>query len=132
MTQLQVPQARRRLRAELRSARARAGLTQRDVAEAMEWSLPKLIRIESASVGISTADLRALLHHYGVVEPAEVERLVNLARAGKEQRSWWIQYREMTSRQYLAFHAWKRRRGTREHNECVVGWAVGISDHADH
>jgi transcriptional regulator with XRE-family HTH domain len=87
MTQLQVPQA-RRLRAELRSARARAGLTQRDVAEAMEWSLPKLIRIESASVGISTADLRALLHHYGVVEPAEVERLVNLARAGKEQRSW--------------------------------------------
>src|SRR6266542_7172024 len=94
---------RRRLRGELRRARAGAGLTQRDIAEAMEWSLSKLVRIESGSVGISAADLRVLLRHYGIVDPAEVHRFLDLARAGKEQRGWWTDYREATSWQYLTF-----------------------------
>jgi transcriptional regulator with XRE-family HTH domain len=97
------PVQRRRLRSELRRARAEAGLTQRDVAEAMEWSLSKLIRIESGSVGISTTDLKALLQHYGVGDQAEIDRFLGLARAGKDQRAWWNAYREATSQQYLTF-----------------------------
>jgi transcriptional regulator with XRE-family HTH domain len=97
------PVHRRRLRNELRHARVKAGLTQRDVAETMEWSLSKLIRIESGSVGISTSDLRVLLPHYGIVDTAEVDRFLSLARASKEQRGWWSDYREVTSEQYLNF-----------------------------
>ena len=41
---------RRRLRAELRRARLDAGLTQEQVATAMDWSLSKLIRIENGTV----------------------------------------------------------------------------------
>src|SRR6266508_236354 len=94
---------RRRLRTELRRARSSAGFTQRDVAEAMDWSLSKLNRIESGLVGISTTDLKALLQHYGIVDPAEVDRFLSLARAGKEQRAWWAAYKEATSQQYLTF-----------------------------
>ena len=94
---------RRRLRGELRRARKEANLTQRDVAEAMDWSLSKLVRIENGSVGISTTDLRILLQHYGIVDAAKVERLVQMARAGKEQQGWWTAYRESTSPQYTSF-----------------------------
>jgi transcriptional regulator with XRE-family HTH domain len=97
------PVQRRRLRSELRRAREKGGHTQEDVAEAMEWSLSKLIRIESGSVGISTSDLKALLRHYGIVDPAEVDRLLDLARAGREQRGWWSEYRDAVSQQYLTF-----------------------------
>jgi transcriptional regulator with XRE-family HTH domain len=98
------PVYRRRLRSELRRARAEAGLTQRDVAEAMDWSLSKLNRIESGSVGISTNDLKVLLQQYGIVDAAEVDRFLSLARASREQRGgWWTDYREVASQQYLTF-----------------------------
>jgi transcriptional regulator with XRE-family HTH domain len=41
---------RRRLRSALRRAREATGLTQEQVAEAMDWSLSKLIRIEGRNV----------------------------------------------------------------------------------
>jgi transcriptional regulator with XRE-family HTH domain len=73
--------ARRRLRMELRRARDAADLKQAQVAEAMDWSPSKLIRIESGQVGISTNDLRALLALYGVKEQRRVDGLLDLARA---------------------------------------------------
>jgi transcriptional regulator with XRE-family HTH domain len=97
------PVQRRRLRSELRRARQEAGLTQKDVAEALEWSLSKLIRIEAGAVGISTTDLRALLQHYGVNDAEVVDHILNLARAGKEQRGWWTTYRDVISQQFLTF-----------------------------
>jgi transcriptional regulator with XRE-family HTH domain len=97
------PVQRRRLRSELRRARRDAGLTQKDVAEALEWSLSKLIRIEAGAVGISTTDLRALLQHYRVNDPEAVNRILGLARAGKEQRGWWTTYRDVISQQFLTF-----------------------------
>jgi transcriptional regulator with XRE-family HTH domain len=103
MTPASDPIQRRRLRGELRRARVGARLTQSDVAAAMDWSLSKLIRIESGSVAISSNDLRALLHHYGIVDQADIDRLLSLARAGKEQRAWWNAYRGSTSQQYLTF-----------------------------
>jgi hypothetical protein len=69
----------------------------------MDWSISKLIRIESGAVGVSTTDLKALLDHYGVSDRQEVERFVELARTGKAQRGWWSAYREAVSQQYLTF-----------------------------
>lgn len=76
---------RRRLRAELRRARQASGLTQDQVAREMDWSPSKIIRIESASSGISANDLKALLQLYGVTDSAQVDSLLALARAGRER-----------------------------------------------
>ncbi|MEJ2854467.1 MULTISPECIES: helix-turn-helix domain-containing protein [unclassified Saccharothrix] len=83
------------MRAELRKARDRAGRTQREVADALDWSTSKVIRIETGAVNISTTDLRALLQFYG--EPTDViEELVQTARAGR-QRVWWDRYKQNIS-----------------------------------
>ena len=83
---------RRRLRTELRRARQEAGLTQEAVAAEMDWSLSKIIRIETGSVGISTNDLTALLRLYHFVDAARIRELVALAREARQQ-SWWSKYR---------------------------------------
>ena len=57
---------RRKLRSILRQLRESSGTTQIATAEAMSWSVSKLIRIESGSVSISVNDLRALLNYYDV------------------------------------------------------------------
>jgi transcriptional regulator with XRE-family HTH domain len=87
---------RRRLRAELRKARQATDppLTQEQVAREMDWSLSKVIRIESASSGISANDLKALLQLYGVKDSGQVDSLLTLARAARE-RSWWSAYRDV-------------------------------------
>ena len=85
---------RRRLRAELRRARQESGLTQEQVASDMEWSLSKMIRIEGASTGISTNDLKALLRLYQITDTERTEQLTTLARAARE-RSWWGAYRDV-------------------------------------
>jgi transcriptional regulator with XRE-family HTH domain len=85
---------RRRLRTELKQARQVSGLTQEQVAGEMDWSLSKVMRIESASSGIRTNDLKALLRLYGVKDSGQVDSLLALARAGRE-RSWWSKYRDV-------------------------------------
>jgi transcriptional regulator with XRE-family HTH domain len=93
---------RRRLRAELRRARQEAGLTQETVAQEMDWSLSKVIRIETGAVGISTNDLQALLRLYGVRNPQQVRRLVALGREARKQ-AWWSKYRDFVSPAYFQF-----------------------------
>jgi transcriptional regulator with XRE-family HTH domain len=82
---------RHRLRVELRKARLDAGKTQRDVAEAMDWSVSKLIRIENGDVRISKNDLRALLEHYGITERGRIDSLLQAARVARELS--WSDYR---------------------------------------
>jgi transcriptional regulator with XRE-family HTH domain len=76
---------RRRLRTELRSARVAADLTQDQVAEAMEWSPSKIIRIEAGSVGVSANDMKALLRLYHIADPERVDELLALARVARER-----------------------------------------------
>jgi transcriptional regulator with XRE-family HTH domain len=83
----------RRLRSELRNAREAMGMTQRDVAKAMDWSRSKLIGMESGAVKTSITDLRALLDHYGV-DSAQIASLVDIARAPREPTRWSI-YKEV-------------------------------------
>jgi transcriptional regulator with XRE-family HTH domain len=92
---------RRRVRTELRNMREAAGMTQRDVARAMDWSQSKLIRIESGAVNVSTNDLRALLGHYGV-DPARIDTLVGIARAARESTRWSV-YKDVASPEFMAF-----------------------------
>ncbi|HEY1572117.1 MAG TPA: helix-turn-helix transcriptional regulator [Pseudonocardiaceae bacterium] len=92
----------RRLRTELRQRRDAVQLTQREVAEALDWSPSKVIRIERGPVGISVTDVRALLQHYRVTDAQQVEMLVDLARASKKP-AWWHQYRDDYSAQFITF-----------------------------
>jgi transcriptional regulator with XRE-family HTH domain len=88
---------RRRLRTELRRTRLDLGLTQEQVAAAMDWSLSKLIRIENGSVGISTNDLKAILAYYKITDEGRNVELLGLARGARE-RSWWSAYRDAPPR----------------------------------
>ncbi|WP_433724036.1 helix-turn-helix domain-containing protein [Actinoplanes sp. CA-051413] len=84
--------ARRRIRLALREARDAAGLTQLQVAEEMEWSLSKVIRIENGDVTIAPNDLRPLLSFYGIKDRKQVSDLLTSARIARaRQRQAWYQ-----------------------------------------
>lgn len=98
---------RRRVREALRRAREGAGLTQRDAARELDWSMSKLVRIEAGSVGVSITDLRAMLTLYSVENDDQVNELVEMARASKE-RPWFSKYEKVLSpafAQYLGYES---------------------------
>lgn len=84
----------RRLRTELLAARLASGLTQQQVADAMDWSLSKMNRIEKAKSGIRTNDLKALLERYQITDKQRVGQLLDLAR-GARQSPWWKDYSDV-------------------------------------
>jgi hypothetical protein len=86
----------RRLRAELRTLRENADLHLKDVTDTLEWSVSKLIRIETGAAGVATTDLIALLHFYAVKDQDRVDELVEMARRIR-QAAWWDKYRDRFS-----------------------------------
>jgi transcriptional regulator with XRE-family HTH domain len=94
---------RRRLRTFLRQAREAVPLTQQVAADALDWSVSKIIRIEQGTVGITPIDLRALLTVYGVTDEKVITDLVQLARGSRRQS--WRQYRNVYSSASLALFA---------------------------
>ncbi|MGW5129512.1 helix-turn-helix domain-containing protein [Streptomyces sp. NPDC004069] len=92
-----------RLRTELRDARLAADLTQRQVADQMEWSPSKLIRIEAGEVGITVNDLRSLLAFYHVEDTDRVARLLELARGSRKMP--FTEYRDIYHKEFLDFLA---------------------------
>ncbi|MFK4149496.1 helix-turn-helix domain-containing protein [Streptomyces sp. NPDC004065] len=93
---------RRKLRLALRQARERAGLSQREAAERVEWSQSKLIRVETGTVSVSVSDLRALLSLYAVTDPAQVHDLEEAAR-GSKGPSWWSKYHDVVTPQFAQY-----------------------------
>lgn len=93
---------RRRLRTVLRRERETARMTQDQVAVAMDWSLSKIIRIESGTVSISTNDLRALLDLYDVSTPEQRSELVALARAARRP-PWWSEFRDILTPAFIYY-----------------------------
>jgi transcriptional regulator with XRE-family HTH domain len=81
--------ARRRVRLAVRRGREAKGWTQTHVAEEMEWSLSKVMRIESGEVTIAPNDLRPLLTFLGIRDKATVDGLVASAKLSKQRRQWW-------------------------------------------
>ncbi|MBA8927768.1 transcriptional regulator with XRE-family HTH domain [Kutzneria viridogrisea] len=94
----------RRLRAELRRARDEAGRTQKDVATALGWSTSKVIRIETGAVAVSTSDVMALLHYYGINDE-RADTLLAVTRAKEE--AWWDSYRTVFGQQFLNLLAYE-------------------------
>ena len=86
---------RRRLKVALRQEREAAGLTQREAAEALDWSVSKILRIEQGAVAITPIDLRALLGVYKTVDEKRENELVELARGSRKQL--WSEYRDVYS-----------------------------------
>ena len=103
--------ARRRVRLALREAREAANLTQLEVAEEMEWSLSKVIRIENGDVSIAPNDLKPLLAFLGVKDRARINALVADARISRTRQhvSWWQrpEFRELNDplRRYIEYEA---------------------------
>ncbi|MES5818502.1 helix-turn-helix transcriptional regulator [Streptomyces sp. RG80] len=93
---------RRKLRIALRQARERAGLTQREAAEQVEWSQSKLIRVETGTVSVSVSDLRALATLYRITDPVEVQELEQAAR-GSKGASWWSKYHDVVTPQFAQY-----------------------------
>ncbi|MHB9860511.1 helix-turn-helix domain-containing protein [Streptomyces sp. YIM S03343] len=85
---------RRRLRLALRAARDKTGLTQREAADRLDWSLSKVIRIEAGTVSLSVTDLQAMLRLYEVTDEDLVADLEQAARGSKGQ-SWWSEYNDI-------------------------------------
>jgi transcriptional regulator with XRE-family HTH domain len=82
--------ARRRVRLAVRHAREERHLTQSEVAEAMDWSLSKVMRIEAGEVTIAPNDLRPLLSYLGIKDKRTVDSLVAAAKQSKQRRQqWW-------------------------------------------
>lgn len=69
---------RRRLAAELRRLRERAGFIGEEVARRLEWSTSKISRLERGQSGVKRTDLRRLLDLYRV-DPKRREELLALA-----------------------------------------------------
>jgi transcriptional regulator with XRE-family HTH domain len=95
----------------LREAREAAGLTQLEVAEEMEWSLSKVIRIENGDVSISPNDLRPLLSYLKIKDRAQINALVADAKIARTRGHvlWWqdAAFRDFSPplRQYIEYEA---------------------------
>src|ERR1700761_4286980 len=79
---------RRELGALLRALRNERGLTVDQVATELLCSPSKVSRMETGQRGATRRDIRDLCDLYGVTDAAERDRLMTLAREGKQQ-GWW-------------------------------------------
>lgn len=93
---------RRKLRIELRAAREKAGFTQRQAADDLEWSLSKLIRIETGTVSVSVTDVRALIALYQIDDEQMATALQEAAR-GSKGTSWWAEYNDVLTGTYAQY-----------------------------
>lgn len=90
------------LRNEMTRLRKESGMTQEQVATALDWSPSKLIRVEGGRSSITKVDLDALLTKYGVSSESQRERLQALNRGARE-RAWWAAYRDEINPTYLEY-----------------------------
>ncbi|GHK04099.1 helix-turn-helix domain-containing protein [Streptomyces sp. NPDC003753] len=96
---------RRKLGAELRALRARAGLTSGEAAGLVGWHQSKVSRIETGSSGVKPADVRLLLDAYDVQDPELRDLLLVLAGSedGGGRQNWWHAYRGVLPPTYRDF-----------------------------
>ena len=94
--------ARRHLAAFLRGLRETSSLTQRRVADSLDWSMSKVVRIENGTVGVSTTDLRALLGLYGLIDDEKARALIDMARVAR-RRPWYAKYEHARDAGFTTF-----------------------------
>ncbi|WP_409473666.1 helix-turn-helix domain-containing protein [Streptomyces sp. HC307] len=95
---------RRKLGAELRTLRSRAGLTSGEAARLVGWHQSKVSRVETGASGVKPADVRLLLDAYRVTDSQLREVLMTLADSGGHGRDhWWHAYRGVLPPTYRDF-----------------------------
>ncbi|CRK61541.1 Putative DNA-binding protein [Alloactinosynnema sp. L-07] len=94
------------VRRKLRGYREKAGMTQLQAALAMDWSVSKMIRIEQATVGLTTADLKATLAAYGVTDAAELAKMIAMAKQSRAQ-PWHAPYAEVIGQPFRRMLAYE-------------------------
>ncbi|MGW2284952.1 helix-turn-helix domain-containing protein [Streptomyces phaeochromogenes] len=95
---------RRKLGAELRALRARAGLKSGEAARLVGWHQSKVSRIETGRSGVKPADVELLLDAYDVRDAELRELLVVLAGSDDGGRHhWWHAYRGLLPSTYSDF-----------------------------
>jgi transcriptional regulator with XRE-family HTH domain len=82
---------RRELGTALRRLRGENGLTVEQVAEQLVWSVRKIRDMEANFRVGRPRDVRDLCEFYGLLDEAERDRLITLAREGR-QKDWWQFY----------------------------------------
>jgi transcriptional regulator with XRE-family HTH domain len=92
---------RRRLAAELRRLRLRAGKTADDVGKTLGWSKAKVSRYELARGGLKPTDVARLLDFYEV-QGRNRDQLVALAEDATE-KGWWEAYSDVLSEGHQAY-----------------------------
>lgn len=117
------------LRTELVRLRKERGLTQQQVADAMEWSPSKLIRVEGGGSSITKVDLDALLTEYGVTSESQRDRLQALNRGAKEP-GWWDAYKNDVSAEYLSYVGFEA--GAAVIRQFQMGFIPGLLQTADY
>lgn len=110
----------------LRKLRTDRGLSVEDVTERAMFSPTKLSRLETGRVGASPRDIRDLCIVYGITDPAERDRLMSLAREGK-QRAWWQQY-DLPYATYVGLEA--EAASISDYNTDVVTGLLQVEDYA--
>ncbi|WP_067456546.1 helix-turn-helix domain-containing protein [Actinomadura macra] len=94
---------RRRLSAELLRLREAAGITATAAAKRLDWHPSKLTRMERNEWRRPLPrDVVDLLDLYGITDEGRRERLVTLAKEGR-QRGWWHPYEAELSDQYTTY-----------------------------
>ncbi|MEU6663452.1 helix-turn-helix transcriptional regulator [Streptomyces sp. NPDC046821] len=96
---------RRRLGAELRGLRARAGLTSGEAARLVGWHQSKVSRIETGRSGVKASDVRLLLDAFEVSDASLRDLLIALAGSedGSGGQDWWHPYRSLLPPAYRDF-----------------------------
>ncbi|MEV7990835.1 helix-turn-helix transcriptional regulator [Streptomyces sp. NPDC086077] len=96
---------RRKLGAELRTLRGRAGLTSGEAARLVGWHQSKVSRIETGASGVKPADVRLLLDAYGVDDAQLGDLLLALAGSGDGhgRDHWWHAYKGVLPPTYRDF-----------------------------
>lgn len=87
--------ARRQLRLKLRQARTKAEKTQKEVADALDWSPSKVLRIENGQQTIAISDVVALATLYGISDETERNELIGLARESRKDGITVDKYRDI-------------------------------------
>jgi transcriptional regulator with XRE-family HTH domain len=90
----------RELGIRLRELRNALGLTVEEVAEQLLVSATKISRLETGGRRANLRDVRDLCRIYGVIDPGEIEDLMDLARQSREP-GWWTRYEDLNMSPYL-------------------------------
>jgi transcriptional regulator with XRE-family HTH domain len=110
----------------LRQLRIERGLSVEDVTTRLLFSPTKLSRLETGRAGASPRDIRDLSDLYGVADPTERQRLMDLAREGK-QRGWWQEY-ALPYATYVGLEA--EAASISEYNSDLVPGLLQVEDYA--